>query len=180
MDTNGCPYSAASAHLNASFGTWGCEHRKDSSMNSRECPWFRAGCTMDAPLWYDCKWLCLHSPKPTLKLNRFDVQGILCSTTLFFCHILHQNIMNQALKVYEADSFCNRSEEVLTFQQPLNQWRSLTRDFVLIYLHLKCGRGGVVYLFQYWEEGIGETVVANGGDGLLKLMSSGWITGLVF
>lgn len=56
--------------------------------------------------------------------------------------------MNKALKIH-ATAVETGGEEVLMFQQPLNQPWSLTRDFVLIYLHLKCGRGGVVYLFQY-------------------------------
>lgn len=56
--------------------------------------------------------------------------------------------MNKALQI-DASAVETGREEVLTFQQPLNQPWSLTRDFVLIYLHLKCGRGGGVYLFQY-------------------------------
>lgn len=158
-------------------------------MNSQECPWFRAGCTMEDTLWHDYKWLCLCSLKPTLILNGYDIRGNPCSTAFFNFYLSYfaPNTMNKALKIYEANWFCNRSRNVqwrsvdVSFQQPLNQWRSLTRNFVLIYLHLKCGRGGVVYLFQYWEEGIGETVVAafKRGDGLLKLMRSGWITGLI-
>lgn len=137
-------------------------------MNTQECSWFRAGCTMDDTPLYDCKWLCLRSLKPTPILNGCDVWGHPCSTAFFNFYLSYfaPNIMNEALKIDEADPFCNRSRNVqwrsvdLPFQQPLNQWRSLTRNFVLIYLHLKCGRGGVVYLFQYWEEGIGKTVVA--------------------
>lgn len=54
--------------------------------------------------------------------------------------------MNETLKMYELNPFCHRSRNMqfvasvdVPFQQPLDQWWSLTGDFVLIYLHLKCG-----------------------------------------
>lgn len=39
------------------------------------------------------------------------------------------------------------------FQPPSNDERRLIGEFVLVYLHLKAGKDGVVYSFQYWEGG---------------------------
>lgn len=162
----------------------------DKKMNLQEhpCFTFRTGCMMDSTGMFGvCKWLCLHSVKPTKSDVTYEViSAALC--ILFQSVIFTRNIINETLKMYELNPFCHSSRNMLCvesvdvpFQQPLDQWWSLTGDFVLIYLHLKSGWGDVVYLFQYWDEGIGETVVAafRLGDGLLKLMRSGWITGLI-